>query len=280
MDSLQFACRASSRRSLLVNGLTLHALEWAAPGAPGLCFLHGGSAHGHWFDGVIAPFIGRYHVIALDQRGHGESTWPTLPAYATEDFVSDLLGVMDALGWARMTVVGHSMGGANSMALAAWHPERVERLVILDSRPAIPPERLGMMHQRGERALRSPRRHPTPDAAIASFRLLPRDTVADPEFLAHLARVGIVERDGGFSYRFDPAANGSRRPHDMWPHLSRITAPTLILRAEKSPVLPVEMAASLRAAIPGARLVGIPGAYHHLTLDRPREVAAALAAFI
>lgn len=280
MDSFQFACRSSSSRSLLVNGLTLHALEWAAPGAPGLCFLHGGSAHGHWFDGVITPFIGRYHVIALDQRGHGDSTWPTPPAYATEDFVSDLLGVMDALGWARMTVVGHSMGGANSMALAAWHPERVERLVILDSRPAIPPERLGMMHQRGARALRSPRRHPTPDAAIASFRLLPRDTVANPEFLAHLARVGIVERDGGFSYRFDPAANGSRRPHDMWPHLSRISAPTLILRAEKSPVLPVEMAASLRAAIPGARLVEIPGAYHHLTLDRPREVAAALAAFI
>jgi len=80
MDPLQVVCRSSSSRFLSVNGLTLHALEWARPGAPGLCFLHGGSAHSHWFDRVIAPFLGRYHVIALDQRGHGASQWPKPPA--------------------------------------------------------------------------------------------------------------------------------------------------------------------------------------------------------
>ena len=280
MDSLQFACRSSSSRSLAVNGLTLHALEWAAPGAPRLCFLHGGSAHSHWFDGVITPFIGRYHVIALDQRGHGASQWPSPPAYATEDFVSDLLAMMDVLGWARMTVVGHSMGGANSMALAAWHPDRVERLVIIDSRPSIPAERLGVMHQRGERALRAPRRHPTPDSAMASFRLLPRETVADAALLAHVARAGIVEREGGWSYRFDPAANGSRRPHDMWPHLSRITAPTLIVRAALSPVLTSDMAEKMRATIPDVRLVEVPGAYHHVTLDQPERFVRAVEGFL
>src|SRR5216683_474573 len=115
MDSLQFACRASSSQHFVLNGLSLHALEWPASGAPGICFLHGGSAHSHWFDRVIGPFIGRYHVLSLDQRGHGASDWPVPPAYATEDFVGDLLGVMDAMGWPRMTVVGHSMGGANAM---------------------------------------------------------------------------------------------------------------------------------------------------------------------
>jgi len=234
MNSLRVACRSSSNRHLSINGLSFHALEWALPGAPPLCFLHGGAAHSHWFDAVIGPFVGRYHVLSLDQRGHGASQWPSPPAYATEDFVSDLLGVMDAMGWRRMTVVGHSMGGANAMGLAAWHPDRVERLVIVDSRPSIPPERLGMMHQRGARALRTPRRHPTPEAAVASFRLLPRETVADPALLAHVARAGIAERNGGWSYSFDPAANSSRRPHDMWPHLSRIEAPTLIVRAALS----------------------------------------------
>jgi len=265
---------------LTVNGLSLHALEWPAPGAPGICFLHGGSAHSHWFDGVIGPFIGRYHVLSLDQRGHGASDWPAPPAYATEDFVSDLLGVMDAMGWARMTVVGHSMGGANSMALAAWHPERVDRLVIVDSRPSIPAERLGMMHQRGARALRAPRRHSTPESAVASFRLLPRETVADPRFLAHVARAGIVKREGGWSYRFDPAANGSRRPHDMWPHLSHITAPTLIVRAALSPVLTGDMAARMRAAIPDVRLVEVPDAYHHVTLDQPDRFVRAVEGFL
>src|SRR5258706_3568470 len=193
METLQFACRSSSSRRLSVNGLTLHALEWARPGAPGLCFLHGGAAHSHWFDRVIDPFLGRYHVIALDQRGHGASEWPVPPAYATEDFVSDLLGVMDAMGWVRMTVVGHSMGGANAMALAAWHPQRVDRLRILHLRPSIPVERLGVMHERGARALPTPRRPPSPESAAASFRLLSRGTVADPSLLAHVARAGIVK---------------------------------------------------------------------------------------
>jgi pimeloyl-ACP methyl ester carboxylesterase len=280
MDSLQVVCRSSSSRFLSVNGLTLHALEWARPGAPGLCFLHGGSAHSHWFDRVIAPFLGRYHVISLDQRGHGASEWPKPPAYATEDFVSDLLHVMDAMGWARMTVVGHSMGGANAMGLAAWHPQRVDRLVIVDSRPSIPVERLGVMHARGARALRRPRRHPSPESAVASFRLLPRETVADPALLEHVARAGIVERNGGWSYRFDPVANGSRRPHDMWPHLPKITAPTLLVRAELSPVLTPQMAASMRKAIPDVRLVEVAGAYHHVTLDQPDGFVAAVSEFL
>jgi pimeloyl-ACP methyl ester carboxylesterase len=280
MDPLQFACRASSSRHLFVNGLSLHALEWPRPGAPGLCFLHGGSAHSHWFDRVIAPFLGGYHVISLDQRGHGASEWPTPPAYATEDFVSDLLGVMDALGWERMTVVGHSMGGANAMAISAWHPERIDRLVIVDARPSIPAERLGVMHERGARALRTPRRHPTPESAVASFRLLPRETVADPTLLAHVARAGIVERDGGWRYGFDPAANGSRRPRDMWPHLPKITAPTLLVRAGLSPVLTAEMAASMRKAIPDVRFVEVPGAYHHVTLDQPEGFVAAVSGFL
>ena len=176
---------------------------------------------------------------------------------------------MDVLRWPRMTVVGHSMGGANAMGLSAWRPERVERLVIVDSRPSIPPERLGVMHERGARALRTPRRHPTVESAVASFRLLPRETVADPGLLEHVARAGIVERAGGFSYRFDPAANGARRPHDLWPDLPRITAPTLLLRAALSPVLTADMAATMLKLIPDVRFVEVPNAYHHVTLDQP-----------
>src|SRR2546423_2719439 len=202
MDSLQFFCHSSASRRISVNGLSLHALEWARPGAPVVCFFPGGSAQGPWSDRVISPFVGRCHVISLDQRGHGASDWPTPPAYATEDFVSDLLGVMDAMGWGRMTVVGHSMGGANAMALSAWHPERVERLVIVDSRPSIPAERLGVMHERGARALRAPRRHPTLESAVASFRLLPRETVANPALPEHVARAGIAARNGGWGFPF------------------------------------------------------------------------------
>jgi pimeloyl-ACP methyl ester carboxylesterase len=272
-----FACGTAASRFVPANGLRLHLLEWGEPGRPALCFLHGGSAHAHWFDLVVPAFADRFHVIALDQRGHGESEWPHPPAYATEDFVADLIGVMDALGWRQMTVVGHSMGGLNSLALSAWRPDRVQALVIADSRPAFSKEGLGMMHERGQRGLR---RHPSKEAAVAAFRLRPRDTLADPAVLRHIGESGVVERDGGWVYRFDTNASVFRRPADGWSLIGKIVAPTLILRAQRSPSLPPETAERLQAGIANATLVEIPDSFHHLTLDRPREVTVALDRFL
>jgi len=247
------------------------------PGRPALCFLHGGAAHAHWFDEVAAPFADRYHVVSLDQRGHGQSDWPPAGGYATEDFAGDLRALMDSLGWNEMVLVGHSMGGHNAMAFSAWHPERVRGLVIVDARPSIPDDRLVLMHRRGQRALRL---HATIEEAVKAFRLLPRETVGDPELLEHMAREGVVERDGGWVYRFDPNANATRRPVDAWALLDRIAAPTLIARAALSPVLPPEHAARLRASIRRSELVEIPNAYHHLTLDQPAAFAQALEGFL
>jgi pimeloyl-ACP methyl ester carboxylesterase len=275
------ACATAARRSFTVNGLTLRALEWGMPGRPVLCLLHGGGAHAHWWDGVAASFADRYHVLALDQRGHGESDWPPAPAegtaYATTNFVADLLGVADALGCGQLMLCGHSMGGHNAMALAAWRPERVRRLIVVDSRPSIPADRLDHMHRRGHRG---PLRHESMELAVKSFRLLPRDTVADPALLEHLARTGIVERDGRFLYRFDPAANGGRRPVDVLPLLSNISAPTLLVRAERSPVLPRATAEEMARRIPNVRLEEIANAYHHLVLDQPAAFSAVLDRFL
>jgi pimeloyl-ACP methyl ester carboxylesterase len=277
MTGLDFGCRTARSRVFVVNGLRLHALEWGETGRPGLCFLHGGAAHAHWFDLVAPAFADRFHIIALDQRGHGESAWANPPSYATEDFAGDLSGVFDALEWREVTLVGHSMGGLNSIGFSAWHPKRVRALVIADSRPAIPPERLETMHDRGRRSLK---RHPSADEAVARFRLLPRETVATAELLAHIARAGIVQRDGGWTFRFDPATYGVRRPIDGWALVDRITAPTLIARAELSPNLPPETAERLRRTIKDARVVEIAGAYHHLTLDQPARFVAALTEFL
>jgi pimeloyl-ACP methyl ester carboxylesterase len=266
MTRQPFACERSTERKALINGLDLHLLEAGAVGAPPLCFLHGGAAHAHWFDRVIPAFTDRFHTVALDQRGHGGSAWATPPAYATEDFAEDLVGLLDHLGWPRVALVGHSMGGHNAMGFAAWYPHRVAALAIIDSRPALPPDRVDRMRERG---LRPPRLHPTEEQAVHSFRLLPKETTADPELLQHLAHAGLVHTDRGFRYRFDPACYANREPVDCWPLLPRITAPALVVPGELSPILPAEMAARLAASIPRAYVEEIAGAYHHVTLDAP-----------
>jgi pimeloyl-ACP methyl ester carboxylesterase len=270
-------CETARKCSVVVGDLFLSFLEWGTAGRPVLCFLHGGSAHAHWFDLVAPPFTDRFHVIALDQRGHGESEWAKPPAYATENFAVDLLGFVDALGFARVTLIGHSMGGHNAMSFSAWHPDRVRALVIIDSRPMIPTDRLDRLRRRGERTLRP---YPSREAALQSFRLVPRETNADPALLAHMGAAGVVERDGAWVYRFDPASNAERRPVDAWTLLDRITAPTLIARGELSPVLPRDMADKLRSAIRGASLVEIPASYHHVTLDNPAGFVLELDRFL
>lgn len=276
MSGAPFACATAARRIIAANGLQLHALEW--PGSrPPLLLLHGGSAHAHWFDAVVPLLEGRFHLVSLDQRGHGESQWPTPPAYRTEDFVADILAVADALGWERFSLVGHSMGGHNALAFAAGHPERLSALVLADSRPTIPADRLRLLQQRGWRPLR---RHPTREAGQAAFRLLPRETTAAPALLAHLAAAGLAERDGGWVFRFDPAASAHRQPVDGWGLLGQVRTPTLVVRAARSGVLPAEMAEKMRTGITAAELVEIPGAYHHVTLDAPGPFAQALLRFL
>jgi pimeloyl-ACP methyl ester carboxylesterase len=277
MTGQTFACERAEHRNIRINGLDLHLLETGPPQAPPICFLHGGAAHAHWFDRVIPAFADRFHVVSLDQRGHGASAWATPPAYATQDFASDLLALMDHVGWARMALVGHSMGGHNAMAFAAWHPARVSALVVVDSRPLLPPDRIDRMRARGQRP---PRLHPSEEEAVRSFRLLPKETTADPALLQHLARAGLIHTDGGYRYRFDPACYANRQPVDCWPLVPGITAPTLVVRGELSPVLPSDMAERLVAAIPRAEGAEIKGAYHHLTLDAPEAFAGVLGPFL
>src|SRR5205814_465104 len=78
------ACEASEHHFETLNGLRLHFLQTGRDDGAPVCLLHGGAAHAHWFDAVIGGLGGRYRVISLDQRGHGESQWATPPAYGTE----------------------------------------------------------------------------------------------------------------------------------------------------------------------------------------------------
>ena len=111
-------------RTVGINGLTFHYADWGGNGSP-LVMLHGLSGHARTWDHTAAALSDRYHVLALDQRGHGDTDWA--PKYGFAPMAQDLLGFLDALDLREVTLMGLSMGGIVSFVFAAAHPERVEQ---------------------------------------------------------------------------------------------------------------------------------------------------------
>lgn len=264
-------------RFVTVNGLRLRYRDWGGDEPP-LLGLHGLSAHAHWWDPVAPRLTSRVRVLALDWRGHGRSAWLHPPAYASEDFAADLLGVIERLRLERVVVAGHSMGGHVALAFAAWHPDALARLVLVDAKPMVNVQRLLAFQARGERPRVEFRSR---EAALCRFRLSPPESAAPPGLVRAMGACGIRRLPSGrWVYRLDPACKRTRRPVDAWPLLPRITVPTLIVRGKQSASLPREMAERMAKAIPSARLEELPGAHHHVTLDAPEALAECLLAWL
>ena len=110
-----------------------------------LVFIHGWTANRHRWDDQFGHFAGRYRVISLDLRGHGDSDL-TPDLYTIRGLAREVLALLDGLGVDRFVPVGHSMGGKIALTLALEHPRRVQRLVVVDSVSR-------MMYSRGRRVL-------------------------------------------------------------------------------------------------------------------------------
>ena len=109
-------------KTVNANGLNIHYLDWGNPTATPMVLLHGLRGHAHSWDDISAAFCQDFHVMALDQRGRGETDWAKDGNYTTEAYVADLEGFCGALGLDSFVLVGHSMGGRNSLfsPAAAW----------------------------------------------------------------------------------------------------------------------------------------------------------------
>src|SRR5262249_14951753 len=124
-------------RSELVKlgDLEFHYLDWGDRDAPPVLFLHGFAGHA-WQTIFPAQVLAADHwVIALDQRGHGDSAWADV--YGSVPMVADVVACLDWLGVARPAVVGHSMGGINALCLTGLHPDLVSALALGDIGPEI-----------------------------------------------------------------------------------------------------------------------------------------------
>ncbi len=175
-----------SSHHIYLNGTRLHYLEWGAAPMLALILLHGGAAHAHWWDHLAPIFAPHYRVIALDLRGHGDSSWAIPPAYQIDDYGADVTALIAQLALAPVTLLGHSLGRFIALAYAIAQPQLVRRLIVVDMRARLSSRRYMRLLQ----ALPSPVYQDEQDL-LRRFRLLPADTQASPQLLRSIARHSV-----------------------------------------------------------------------------------------
>jgi len=124
-------------RNIVLRQLRFHFLDWGAPDAPAVVLLHGGHQSAHSWDLVSLHLAQRFRVLALDQRGHGDSEWARDVSYTNHEMSLDAEAFIAALGLERPILMGHSMGGRNSMLLVRHSPSLLRALVIVDVGPEV-----------------------------------------------------------------------------------------------------------------------------------------------
>ena len=261
-------------RSLLVNGLRLHALDWGGDGRPPLLLLHGFTGHAHAWDTLSIALQPHFHVYALDARGHGDSD--PAETYTAAAAFDDISGVVDQLGLTAFVLVGLSMGGRNAMYFASKRPDRVRQLVVIDIGPEL-----------SARAMAPSAGPPEPDtwesieqAAQHLFRANPYPGIHYYRWVvSHSLR---TRPDGALVWKWHPNVKERRAPSDVdwWTVVRAITPPTLVLRGEKSHVLERDVAERMAKELPRGQFVEIPHAVHTLHEDNPDAVLAALKGFL
>jgi pimeloyl-ACP methyl ester carboxylesterase len=223
-----------------------------------------------WSPQLPVLTAGGFRVIAPDMRGFGGSQPPS--PWTMEDAAEDLNSLLDKLGLSRCAVVGVSMGGYIALAFWSKYPERVERLVLSNSRARSDNENeirarnemIAAIEQEG--------------ISILPDRMLPRLLQPNPSpAAAQMVRAAIE--------RADPAAAiyavmAMRNRMDYSSMLHRMTCPAMIIAGENDATIPVEDSKAVADAIPGSRFVNISDSGHLSNLENPEAFNAALLKFL
>ena len=272
-----------------VPGVRLHVREWSTDGQP-IVLVHGLASNTHIWDDVAPRLAGRFRVVALDQRGHGESDKPD-DGYDFEQVVADDRALVGALGIERPIFVGHSWGGNVVLEYAATHPDEVAGLVLVDGGFIELASNPGMTWERVERELAPPDLTTlTVEELIERVRGGDAGTYWGPAVEATIRASFAVGDDGRVRPRLTLAnhlkilrALWEQRPSELFP---RIRCPVLIVPARRPNPVGREaelqphrerLIATAAAAMPDARVAWMEDTVHDIPLQRPRELAELIA---
>jgi Predicted hydrolases or acyltransferases (alpha/beta hydrolase superfamily) len=253
----------------LATGIRLRYAEQGDSGGSPIIFLHGYTDSWFSFSRVLPLFEADFYTLALDQRGHGDSEHP-LSGYAISNYAADVLALMDAKGFERATIVGHSMGSFIAQRIAINWPHRVSRLVLVGSATRARNDVVIDLH----REVRQLNGH-VPVEFVREFQestiyqKLPEDfmrrVVAEslklPTLVWREALEGLLEEDNSAL-------------------LARISAPTLILWGDEDTIFSRAEQHALVSLLPNSVLKIYPDTGHALHWERPQEFVKDLKEFI
>ncbi|MEV0108247.1 alpha/beta hydrolase [Nocardia sp. NPDC050799] len=251
-------------------------------GLPVLC-LHGILDNCAGFD-PLAEHLGGVDLIAIDLPGHGLSDPVPSVTCGYLDYAACVLELAHTQGWDRFRLIGHSLGGAVSSLVAGIHPDKVDRLILIDAigpLSAGPDQAVSGIARYLDTYLRGDR-HPVYRSRIHAVktRVQLADILLDTAEL--LVARDLIEVAGGFSWRHDVRLNRGITPtlaeEQVLAFLGGITAPTLLVAAERTALVEPYYPARI-GIVPKLRQVTLPGG-HHLHIENAHAVAMEIAAFL
>jgi len=262
-----------------LNNLQFHYRDWDAPNpdAPTLVILHGLGYNARSWDPIARSLNANYRVLALDQRGHGESDWAG--DYAFARFLNDATTFIRDLGLKKFSFLAHSLGARVAYHFTAAHPAMVERLVIVDMGPEI-------MTPGAHRISSILRARDSFESLEDAYAFARKENPRPPEAeQRERTRVRLKQRDDGrWVWQHDPSLRSRPMPQpdseSQWQLLAKIPCPTLIVRGAASDVFARATAEKMVRVMPQARWVEIADAGHSPQFDNPEEFLKCLKEFL
>ena len=263
-------------RFITDGGLRLHYLDWGNAGAPPLVLLHGIDRIAHTFDHIAPRFTSRYHVIAMDLRGHGDSGWDPEGRYLVEDHVGDLERLVKALGLRDVTLWGNSTGGRVVQVFAGLHPDLVAAVIAEDVGPERP---RSIADAYARRVKQEESGWASPEDLLAQMRAAAQplpDAVLEP-----YVRYGTQRReDGRLVWKRDPNLVKGFVETELWRHVRNIKAPILYVLGGRSTIVPAATQEELKKVLPQVRIVTMPGLGHYPSDEKPDEFVGIVRQFL
>ena len=262
-------------RTVKVNGMNFHYLEWGNPANPTVFMLHGVSQQAHSWDFVSLALSSAYHVMALDQRGHGDTDWAPDGNYSIDAMQADIDGVIDALGLDDFNLIGHSMGGRNSFIWASCHPETLRSLTIVDTGPET--------QRRGQDRIRQFRELPNHLDSFEEFAERVKEyTGRSEEQVLGSLKYSIREMsDGKWAWKWDPETRNRGRGDPVWPTarlwecVKAVDCPSLVLRGSRSDIFAEETMAKMGQVMGDCTTTTIKDAGHLVQGDNAADFIVA-----